>query len=211
MDASAAITNGSNKYPASKFRIAASRLVAAILIVLVIFNEDCWKGHGAVEILFETIGLFLIGMGAFGRLWASLYIGGYKNDKLITCGPYSATRNPLYFFSFVGIVGIGLCTKSFILSGLLLLGFSIYYPLVIREEEIKLRSTHPEEFERYKSVPRFLPNPFLYREPETYEVHTGRYVKSMLDCTFFLWIFALLRILERLHAMDMIPVFFKIR
>jgi protein-S-isoprenylcysteine O-methyltransferase Ste14 len=206
MDASIAATN---KYPASKFRIAVSRVLAACLIVLVFFNEDCWSKSGFVEIFFESLGLILVAVGSFGRLWASLYIGGYKNDRLITCGPYSVTRNPLYFFSFVGIVGIGLSARSFIIPGLLILGFSIYYPWVIREEEIKLKSTHPEEFERYKSVPRFLPNPSLYHEPETYVVNTRRYVKCMLDCSFFLWTYMALHIVEKLHAMNVIPVFFR--
>jgi protein-S-isoprenylcysteine O-methyltransferase Ste14 len=48
----------------------------------------------------------LAAMIASHRLWCSLYISGYKNSQLITSGPYSLCRNPLYFFSFVGFAAL---------------------------------------------------------------------------------------------------------
>ena len=61
--------------------------------------------------LFNIIGIFLLFVGILGRLYATLYIGGMKNsgsdgNSFISDGIYSVCRNPLYFFSFVGLLGI---------------------------------------------------------------------------------------------------------
>ena len=41
-----------------------------------------------------------------------LYVGGRKNAELVTTGPYSMMRNPLYFFSLLGVAGVGAQTGS---------------------------------------------------------------------------------------------------
>ena len=53
----------------------------------------------------QSVGLSIIGftlviIGGFGRLWASLYVEGFKTKTLIKEGPYSMVRNPLYFFNY---------------------------------------------------------------------------------------------------------------
>ena len=58
------------------------------------------------------IGIILVGIASLGRLWCSLYIAGYKTDNLVTEGPYSMCGNPLYFFSFIGALGIGFASET---------------------------------------------------------------------------------------------------
>jgi protein-S-isoprenylcysteine O-methyltransferase Ste14 len=64
-------------------------------------------------------GCLLIGCATVGRLWCAQYIAGYKNDVLVKWGPYSICRNPLYFFSLLGGIGVGLCTESFTLTAII--------------------------------------------------------------------------------------------
>jgi len=44
-------------------------------------------------------GTLLAGVAVTGRAWSLMYISGKKNASLVTVGPYSLCRNPLYFFS----------------------------------------------------------------------------------------------------------------
>ena len=66
-------------------------------------------------------GLALVVLCITGRLWCILYVGNKKNLELVTRGPYSMTRNPLYFFSTLGAAGIGLMFGSLTVAATLLL------------------------------------------------------------------------------------------
>jgi protein-S-isoprenylcysteine O-methyltransferase Ste14 len=54
---------------------------------------------GRIHEFLEMAGVSLALLCVAGRMWSSLYIGSRKNRELVTAGPYSITRNPLYFFS----------------------------------------------------------------------------------------------------------------
>lgn len=102
-----------------------------------------------------------------GRLWCSLYISGYKDAALVTTGPYSLCRHPLYLFSLIGFSGIGLATRSLTLTILVVGAFLLTYPSVIRREETFLLSKFGSDFEAYAAhTPRLIPR-FAHRdEPE---------------------------------------------
>lgn len=69
--------------------------------------------------------------------------------KLITKGMYKISRNPIYVFSLVAMIGIVILFESF-LMGFLLLIFSIIQHPIIREEERFCENNFGEEYEMYK-------------------------------------------------------------
>jgi protein-S-isoprenylcysteine O-methyltransferase Ste14 len=83
-------------------------------------------------------GIVLVGVATVGRLWCSLYISGYKCAELISTGPYSMSRHPLCFFSFIGFVGVGLATETVTLALVMVCFFLLCYPVVIAQEESEL-------------------------------------------------------------------------
>mgnify|MGYP003732046007 CR=1 FL=1 len=119
-----------------KNRITLSRIFAFLLFVIIIISKNGWEDVNKImtQILF-LIGSILVAIGSLGRLWCAIYIAGYKSNYLITSGPYSISRNPLYFFSLIGAIGVGFASESFLLPLLITAGFSIYYPFVIKAEE----------------------------------------------------------------------------
>ena len=152
------------------------------------------------------LGLMLVGTASLGRLWCSLYIAGYKTNRLVTEGPYSLSRNPLYFFSLTGFVGVGLASETLLLPAVLVLGFVSYYPAVIRAEEKRLREKHYQAYLEYvRSTPRFLLAMRRPTEPKTYDVNPRVFRKHLLDAFVFVGCAGTFEILEVLRQLEWVP------
>ena len=180
-------------------RLRVSRIFAIAFFLVVLAMESAHEGSLVSTALF-LLGLLLVGVATVGRLWCSLYISGHKNAELITTGPYSLSRNPLYFFSLLGFAGIGFASETVTLGAVLAVAMLIGYPAVIRQEEAVLRERFGAEFEAYCArVPRFLPKLSAYVEPETYTVNPRLFRRSMLDVVWFIWFVGILEFVEALH------------
>jgi len=186
-------------------------IFAFVLIIIILFSESHWEKISIFSDIFFLVGAILVGISTIGRLWCSMYISGYKTNTLITIGPYSMCRNPLYLFSLLGAVGVGLATESLILPFIIFICFLIYYPFVIREEEKRLSQIHGKEFQNYcRKTPRFFPSFSLLNEPEQYIVVPKVFKKSLFDALWFIWLFGIIEIVEALHEWRIIPIFFRL-
>ena len=154
-------------------KIAAKRIVvlrlSILLIATLIILDNNFSAYSLeidpnASILFSYIGYTLVVLGGFGRIWASLYLEGFKTKKLIKEGPYSMVRNPLYFFSLMMFLGMCFAIKSIPISIALLLVFVLFHVPTILNEEKVLLDTHDESYRAYyESTPRLLPNIFKYK------------------------------------------------
>jgi protein-S-isoprenylcysteine O-methyltransferase Ste14 len=184
--------------------------MALLILVLLLVTRNRIEGP-LQEGLLDFAGLACVIVCAFGRLWCSVYIAGYKTFDLVEFGPYSMTRNPLYLFSLIGAVGIGLASGSLLILVLLLLCYGLYYPFVIRREEKDLAKLHGQEFLSYlERVPRFFPKLSLYSEPETYPVKPKLLRRALLDASYFIWVFAAVQLMEKLREAGVLPTLFRI-
>ena len=180
--------------------------LAAVLLPLFLFTRSpALLQFPAVAVL-GLIGLLFAALGAFGRVWSSVYIEGHKNREIVDQGPYSVTRNPLYLFSLLGAFGLGLASCNPVVLILLLAAFTLYYPGVISREEEKLRAKHGAPFEDYLArVPRILPNFSLFHQPEDIVVRPGPLTRAFGDAVWFIAGYAALRIVVWLHAFGILP------
>jgi len=186
-------------------------LLGIILFLLLLFSENYWEQKTVVSDILFLFGIMLVGVGSTGRLWCLLYISGYKTNTLIQCGPYSACRNPLYFFSSLGGVGVGLASETLILPGIILIGFALYYPLVIRAEERKLQNMYGKDFDDYMNVtPRFFPSFRSFKEPEKYTVRPRAFRKGLFDVLWFVWLVGILELIEAFHEYEVLPVLLRL-
>lgn len=196
------LTNFSQKY-----RIAISRVFAALIIFLVLFSRPSGTLHIATSMAIDLVGFVLILIATFGRLWALAYISGNKTRKLITEGPYSMVRNPLYLFSLLGALGIGIVSDNIIVLILIVFLFCIYYPFVIRGEEEHLRRVHGEDFEAYRrNTPMFIPKLSLYHDQPFYTIDTRLFRRAFFSVMWFPLIFMAMLVVERLHGHALLPV-----
>lgn len=188
-----------------RLRISSTWFYTLCIAMLAIFGQSRYQSSLLVNLLF-LLGGSLAAVGAFGRLWCSLYISGYKNNTLISEGPYSLCRNPLYFFSFIGALGIGLSTGTFTIPVMIVVGFSIYYPLVVSGEEARLAVIHGENFQSYRqSTPAFFPRFSAFREPAEYTVRPKIYRKDIGDAVWFIWAVCLIQLIAALRLHHYIP------
>jgi protein-S-isoprenylcysteine O-methyltransferase Ste14 len=187
----------------AKYRMYFLRASMILLIVLSITNNN-FRAYTlditSIESLkMSIIGFVLVVFGSFGRIWASLYIEGHKTKNLITAGPFSIVRNPLYFFSLIMLLGFSLALKSIYLPLSLLLIFVIFHIPTIANEEKKLQNIHGEKFEDYvRSTPRLIPNIFKYKKPEIGEkvlVKISRINGVLIEIMGYLFLYTVIDII----------------
>jgi len=180
-------------------RILVSRVFAVAFFLLLVVTESAEEGSIVSSLLF-LIGLVLVGAATVGRLWCSLYISGYKSAELITAGPYSMSRHPLYFFSLLGFAGIGFATETVTFGLAFVIAFWLVYPQIIRREEDYLRSTFGDAFVEYcATTPRFFPDFKALREPESYLVNPKLFRRTMGDVLWFVWLVGVIELVEAFH------------
>ncbi|TIS55792.1 MAG: isoprenylcysteine carboxylmethyltransferase family protein [Mesorhizobium sp.] len=194
---------------APRIRIALSRSLAALLLGTLALTREGWEmTRPMFEHSLSLIGWVCIAVAVAGRLWCGLHIGGRKNTELAVIGPYSVCRNPLYFFSFVGGLGVMLVTETLLLPLVFCILFAVYYSKVIASEEETLLKLHGAAFREYCSrVPRFWPQIRLFIEPDSYLVSAAPVRKSLADGTWFIIAGGLVEFLEGLHNSGFLPTF----
>lgn len=83
--------------------------------------------------------------------------------RLVTGGPYSLSRHPVYLGEIIGAIGINLATAGW--PGALAVAYFVTCELLrMRWEERVLAQAFPNDYPAYaRSVPRYAPNPLKRR------------------------------------------------
>ncbi len=203
--------------PAHSFRTARrsrrrkSLIFGMLAAPLILLSHHSWK-EGAFDEFLELTGLALIVLCMIGRIWSSMFIAGYKNQKLIDVGPYSLVRHPLYVCSFLGAVGLGLASENLLLLAVLVGLYLFYYPWVAIGEERDLAARLPRGvYDGYtERVPRFVPNFAHFRSPETYTINTRKLVQALGDVIMFPALYVLFETVETLQVAHAWPVLIRL-
>jgi len=132
-----------------------------------------------------TLGLLVALTGELTRIWAVAYAGGATRTlepgvgNLITGGPFSYVRNPLYVGNL--LLSLGVCLAawpskwSFVISDavaipwllpIFVIAFDIQYGFIVAVEEDTIRQSLGDTYnDYYKAVPRWLPHLTPYPKP----------------------------------------------
>jgi protein-S-isoprenylcysteine O-methyltransferase Ste14 len=182
---------------------------AALGVFIFAVSNSRHTSDGHVHELIEWIGIVLIVACILGRTWASLYIGGRKIDELVTIGPYSTMRNPLYFFSFLGAAGVGAQIGSVVVAIVCgLIAFVVFYIVVLQEEKLLLER-YGDSYKAYMArVPRFFPNPKLWQDEPTLTIRPPRVLMTFADALVFLLAVPVAEGFEYLQDIGALPVLF---
>lgn len=190
-----------------KARQCHSRIFAVVLVAVLLVSKP-WLGTGNLLREFMMwLGYALVIFGAFGRVYCSVFIGGRKNDEVVRAGAFSVVRNPLYVFSFIAMVGIGMQSGMLLVTAVLIIAFMLYYPVVVAKEEAFLEQKFGEPYKKYKQeVPRWIPNMRLWNEPEQVDAKPEFIRRTIFDAGVFFLPLVCFSIINSLQAYNILPV-----
>lgn len=188
----------------NKKRMIQTRIIVFGILFAGLFCNTLLRDTALHELM-ELIGYILVGTCVVGRIYTSAFIGGFKNQKLVTWGPYSLCRNPLYFCSYLGILGLAFMSTSILAIFLAGIGVWLIYDQLIAREEQFLKETFGQAFEDYKNkVPRLLPSFQNYTCPEELAVRPKFLLKGVSDAAWWLLPLPLFRMVDFMNLNDMI-------
>jgi protein-S-isoprenylcysteine O-methyltransferase Ste14 len=135
-----------------------------ILVILFLIRLRVLKGHERAmsNPWLLGIGLAIFVLGLALAVWARVYIGrnwgmpmSQKADpELVTTGPYSRIRHPIYSGIILGMVGTATAVSVYWLIAVALLGAYFIYSAVV--EEHTMAKLFPAAYPPYKRATKML-------------------------------------------------------
>jgi protein-S-isoprenylcysteine O-methyltransferase Ste14 len=170
-------------------RLLFSWFLVTLCLAAYVATVPLFQPNSLQHVVLTITGHLLVVICALGRLYATAFIGGHKTSTLVTYGPFYVVRNPLYVFSFVGVLGIGLLSMSAAVLIIAPAGAAVLFASAVMEEERVLLERFGQEYLSYfATVPRFLPAFRKYRVPETVLMHPATLKSGAIDA--FYWFLA---------------------
>jgi protein-S-isoprenylcysteine O-methyltransferase Ste14 len=159
-----------------------TKIILGICLVTTIFTRPSFQLETVLHEALDLLGGLLVAMCVIGRIYCTTFLGGHKNQTLITIGPFSLCRNPLYFCSFIGIVGIAVMSNHLVLLLLIPTLFLVIYGALIRREEASLHQVFGGEYAEYCRVtPRFWPRLGRFSLPASLTISPKLLTNAVLD------------------------------
>lgn len=192
-----------------RWRKRATTFVTVFWLLAASVIDSRWGEDSPIGLTLLVLGYALTGVGVIGRVWCLSYIAGHKTADLVTDGPYSLCRNPLYFFSLLGAVGVGLGSSTLTFPLLVMVGFAIYYPAVIKAEAHKLAGIHGDAYQAYRQMtPALLPSLKHFHESNEQLIHSRAFRRGLFDSFWFFAALALMHVFAEWHHSGLLPAWY---
>jgi protein-S-isoprenylcysteine O-methyltransferase Ste14 len=193
-----------------KLRLLLLRTSFSLVVLAATFVGTNWPENSTWPLVMKGTGYLGLLAGLGIRVWSILYLGGRKSREVVSDGPYSLCRNPLYFGTVLLTIGAGLCFANL---PMLVLGLAVILPVhavVIWKEERHLLELFPDAYPAYmQRVPRLWPRLANYRSPETVTISVHAIRRAAVDASGILLIPAAAELLEVLHRHGIVPVLWR--
>jgi protein-S-isoprenylcysteine O-methyltransferase Ste14 len=194
-----------------KMRRSALSVLLLVVVIGLLFCGPAFTDANYENDVIEITGIGLIGVAIIGRLWCTLYLGGRKAAEIVTKGPCSITRNPLYVFSAIGAIGVGAQTGSLTVSLFFGAATVLAFYIVIFREEAFLREAFGTPYENYcAAVPRFFPKFSLYQDSEIVSFYPERLRSTLRDGFVFFLAAPAFELIQRGQEWGYLPVLIRL-
>ncbi len=170
-------------------------IFTVILLYFWFFTQPVFQVKHSMADLIQGFACILLFIGVIGRVFSSITIAGKKNNEVVSTEIYSVVRNPLYFFSFIMVLGGSMMTFRIELIILALTFFLICFYPMMKNEERYLEEIFGEKYTHYKnSTPLFIPNFSLYKSRKIAEIDIKLVTKTLFDAFIGLLIIPILAV-----------------
>ena len=203
-------------YAITKFAVARSRINKRLFIPKLLFlpailfaivSQHIYIEYGFWDTTWQVVSFLILMSAALGRVWTSAYISGRKSHELVVDGPYSLTRNPLYFFSLLAYLGAGLAFEKLTVALAFVVVFWLSHWPTILAEESKLRKKFGDLYDDYaKKVPRFWPRIGRMKLPDSVTFSPISFNRAVLHCSFIMLAYVLAHLIEYAQNAGVVPI-----
>jgi len=193
-----------------KLRIVLLRLVFIPFVAAAVFVGPSWPSESLIDFGVEWLGYLLVLAGLGVRLWSVVYLGGRKSRELVTEGPYSVCRNPLYWGTTFIAMGAGLCFENVPMAVCAVLIIAPAQFLVVRAEERHLKDIFGQQYEKYRNeVPGLLPSFRNYRSDRYVTVSTKAIWRAIMEAMLVVLIPLAGDFVQLVQAKGWVPVIWR--
>jgi protein-S-isoprenylcysteine O-methyltransferase Ste14 len=139
--------------------------ILCLIAILLLATPNAWS---------IFCGFLLMMAGMFFRAWSSGYIN--KDKELATEGPYSLTRNPLYFGSLILGSGIAVASNNAITYLIFIVYYLTFFIFLIAIERKRMRQRFGQQYEAWaKKANLFFPK---IKKVEQFNFNISYYMKN---------------------------------
>jgi protein-S-isoprenylcysteine O-methyltransferase Ste14 len=147
-------------------RFAGIRL-ALIVIVLLLLHSKAFGHQSTSDRWLQGVGLAVFASGLAVAIWARVYLGRNwgmpmtekVDPDLVTTGPYSRIRHPIYSGIILATIGTTIATSPYWLVAVVLLGAYFAYSAFMEERFMVTR--FPDSYPEYQGSTKML-IPFIF-------------------------------------------------
>lgn len=192
-------------------RLPLAKILSGSVFALALVTGHAWGESSLVDQALAALGFSMLIVAMAGRIWCGSHIAGRKTIELVTDGPYSICRNPLYFFSLLAFIGAGLSFESMTLAAIFGAVFFITHWRTIHIEERVLRERYGAPFDDYVArVPRLIPRPSLYHAEPFHQVGTVAFNRILREALLLPLVYLAAQAIEFGHDHGGIPVLLRL-
>jgi protein-S-isoprenylcysteine O-methyltransferase Ste14 len=139
--------------------------ILCLVVVLWLATPTVWS---------ISAGFFFMMIGMFFRAWSSGYIN--KDKELATEGPYSLTRNPLYFGNLLLGAGIAIASNNWLAVSICAAYYFSFFTFLIAIERKRMKSRFGPRYEDWaKQANLFFPK---IKKIEKFNFNIAFYMKN---------------------------------
>ena len=147
------------------------------------------RDNSLLQYSFTVVAWVTFVTGVAFRWWATLHVAGRKGDCVVSSGPYSICRNPLYLGTFLITLAIAFYLQSATFAAGMAVTCLFYLGVTVRDEERYLRERFGDTYVRYcEEVPRFLPRLRKPDSPPLIDVSALGLKKEFHRAARYMWV-----------------------